>query len=318
MEATTGYTDWNAARKLALARSACSKRAYIKTDKTFAVKFTEIIADLRANQPLLFPANVAYTATGLNSTFNRHMDQVLEKLGVSSECVNLSGLPENPGEYDTLMLNMASEISNRKQRVQKSKEEDAKAAKGKLVHEAAGLKFYECHISASLEVCEGRDVKGLYAKARAGIIPKFTGVSDPYEAPASPALNIDTGSLSLDACQTKVINHMTSEGVLRNNNTRVVAESMWRDASADEATEFAGLPVLDIDQHQVEYLQTIGDGWAAPLKRFMNELELLEVMNMKTITDGEGKRHLLSVPITQSVTAEQKASFEGKTKIAIK
>ena len=188
----------------------------------------------------------------------------------------------------------------------------------KQVHEQAGLKFYECHISASLEVCEGRDVKGLYAKARAGIIPKFTGVSDPYEAPESPSLNIDTGSLSLDACQTVVINHMTKEGVLRNNNARHVVESMWRDASDEEAKEFAGLPVLDIDQHQVEYLQTIGDGWANPLKRFMNELELLEVMNMKTITDSEGKRHLLSVPITQSVTAEQKAEFEGKPKIAIK
>jgi len=50
----------------------------------------------------------------------------------------------------------------------------------------------------------------------------------------------------------------------------------------------------------------------------MNELELLEVINMKTITDGEGKRHLLSVPITQSVTAEQKSCFGNVPKIAIK
>jgi ATP sulfurylase len=49
----------------------------------------------------------------------------------------------------------------------------------------------------------------------------------------------------------------------------------------------------------------------------MNELELLEVMNMKTLTDEEGKRHLLSVPITQNVTAEQKAELAGETKIAL-
>ena len=188
----------------------------------------------------------------------------------------------------------------------------------KQVHEAAGLKFYECHISASLEVCEGRDVKGLYKKARAGIIPNFTGVSDPYEAPANPALNVNTGELSLMASQSLVINHMTQEGVLRATQERVIAQSLWKEAAADQAEEIAGLKVLDITQHQVEYLQTIGDGWAAPLNRFMNELELLEVMNMKTLTDGEGRRHLLSVPITQSVTAEQKAALEGESRIAIK
>ncbi len=188
----------------------------------------------------------------------------------------------------------------------------------KQVHEAAGLKFYECHISASLEVCEGRDVKGLYKKARAGVIPNFTGVSDPYEAPSAPALNVNTGELSLDASKSLVINHMMAEGVLRATQERVIAQSLWKEASAEQAAELASLKVLDIDKHQVEYLQTIGDGWAAPLNRFMNELELLEVMNMKTLTDSEGRRHLLSVPITQSVTAEQKAALEGESRIAIK
>ena len=186
------------------------------------------------------------------------------------------------------------------------------------VHQAAGLKFYECHISASLEVCEGRDVKGLYKKARAGVIPNFTGVSDPYEAPPTPELNIDTGSFTLAQCETMVMNHMQTHGVMKSNQERTVAESMWKDATAEELTEFAGLQVLDIDQHQVEYLQTIGDGWAAPLNRFMNELELLEVMNMKTITDGEGKRHLMSVPITQSVSADEREALEGQAKVAIK
>lgn len=124
----------------------------------------------------------------------------------------------------------------------------------KEVHEKAGLKFYECHISATLEVCEGRDVKGLYKKARAGIIPNFTGVSDPYEAPSSPALNVNTGELSLQASQSLVINHMTTEGVLRATQERQIAQSLWKEASAEQAAENAGLKVLDIDKHQVEYL----------------------------------------------------------------
>src|ERR687893_883784 len=53
-------------------------------------------------------------------------------------------------------------------------------------------RFLLVHLSTPLEVCEGRDVKGLYARARAGEIPQFTGFSDPYAPPASPELTIDT------------------------------------------------------------------------------------------------------------------------------
>ena len=51
------------------------------------------------------------------------------------------------------------------------------------IHKDFNLPFYECHIAASLEVCESRDVKGLYKKAREGIIKNFTGISQPYEEP---------------------------------------------------------------------------------------------------------------------------------------
>ena len=52
---------------------------------------------------------------------------------------------------------------------------------------------------------------------------------------------------------------------------------------------------IDIDIQQAQYLQTIGDGWAFPLQRFMNETELLESLHMKTVSDANGERHLLSV-----------------------
>lgn len=68
----------------------------------------------------------------------------------------------------------------------------------KKIHRDAGLNFFEGYISASLEVCEGRDVKGLYKKARAGQIPNFTGISDPYEAPPNLDFEVNTGELSLD------------------------------------------------------------------------------------------------------------------------
>lgn len=63
--------------------------------------------------------------------------------------------------------------------------------------EAAKGQFHEIYLSASLEVCEGRDPKGHYEKARRGEIPDFTGVTAPYETPERAELEIDTGTLSV-------------------------------------------------------------------------------------------------------------------------
>jgi adenylyl-sulfate kinase len=60
--------------------------------------------------------------------------------------------------------------------------------------------FLEVHLSTSLTVCEERDTKGLYKKARAGILPEFTGVSSPYEAPTDDALSLDTACTGISDC----------------------------------------------------------------------------------------------------------------------
>lgn len=111
---------------------------------------------------------------------------------------------------------------------------------------------------------------------------------------------------------------MKEQDVLRDNNAKRVVDSLIKECTPEEVAEFANLKVLDIDRTQAEFLQTIGEGWAFPLNRFMNELELLECLQMKTITDSVGQRHLLSVPITQPVTADQKAALEGESRIALK
>jgi adenylylsulfate kinase len=74
--------------------------------------------------------------------------------------------------------------------------------------------FIEIHCAADLAVCEERDTKGLYAKARAGQIPEFTGISSPYEAPESPELRIDTGNRALETCVAEVLAHLESAGVI--------------------------------------------------------------------------------------------------------
>ena len=74
--------------------------------------------------------------------------------------------------------------------------------------------FVEVHVSAALDVCESRDPKGLYKRARAGEIPNFTGIDSAYEAPESPEIVIDTGKLSVEACVDKILTYLFDNGLL--------------------------------------------------------------------------------------------------------
>jgi adenylylsulfate kinase len=78
-----------------------------------------------------------------------------------------------------------------------------------------GDRFIEVHLNPGLDVCEQRDPKGLYARARAGEIADFTGISAPYEAPEAPELVLDTGQLSLDESVAVLIAYLEERGILR-------------------------------------------------------------------------------------------------------
>lgn len=71
--------------------------------------------------------------------------------------------------------------------------------------EIIGDSFVEVYVSTPLEVCEQRDVKGLYKKARRGEIPNFTGISSAYEPPENPEIQIDTSTCSLEEAVEKII-----------------------------------------------------------------------------------------------------------------
>jgi sulfate adenylyltransferase len=75
--------------------------------------------------------------------------------------------------------------------------------------------FVEIHVATPLDVCEDRDRKGLYAKARAGIIKEFTGISDPYEVPENPEMEIDTANISPDLAAHRIMLKLESMGFMR-------------------------------------------------------------------------------------------------------
>ena len=78
-----------------------------------------------------------------------------------------------------------------------------------------GQDFVEIYCRCPLEVCEQRDVKGLYRRARAGEIKEFTGISSPYEAPERPELVIETGQKDIDKCVDEILDYLVRRGVYK-------------------------------------------------------------------------------------------------------
>ncbi len=74
--------------------------------------------------------------------------------------------------------------------------------------------FVEVHVATPLEVCEERDRKGLYAKARAGLIKQFTGIDDPYQAPENPEVVVDTSQFTADELAQQIILHLEKQGFI--------------------------------------------------------------------------------------------------------
>jgi bifunctional enzyme CysN/CysC len=84
----------------------------------------------------------------------------------------------------------------------------------RALHAAAGLPFFEVFVDTPIEVCETRDAKGLYAKARAGEITGFTGIDDPYEAPAAPELTLRGGETSAADAAAVIVMLLVEAGVI--------------------------------------------------------------------------------------------------------
>jgi adenylylsulfate kinase len=82
------------------------------------------------------------------------------------------------------------------------------------LHEDSGAGFVEVFVATSLEDCEERDTKGLYAKARAGEIKEFTGISDPYEEPESPEIRVETHDKTPEQSAAQILAYLEAEGLI--------------------------------------------------------------------------------------------------------
>lgn len=189
------------------------------------------------------------------------------------------------------------------------------------VHKEGDLKFFEVFVDTPLAVCESRDVKGLYKKARQGTIKGFTGISQDYERPENPDLVVNTVNCSIKETTSKVIELLVKNNIVPDFVRQVpevpelFVQPHRRQVVREEART---LPQLNISEVELQWLQVLAEGWAQPLKGFMREQEYLQVLHFNCISNEAGTvRDNMSVPIVLSATEADKKRLEGYSSIAL-
>jgi len=189
------------------------------------------------------------------------------------------------------------------------------------LHEDAGLKFIEVHVATPIEICEQRDVKGLYEKARAGIIKGFTGIDDPYEAPVSPDIVLcsDKDNIhSINDCVQKVVSYLQQNDIVPFDCVDTVRELFVPEHKVDELRQEAEtLPQLEITKLDTQWIQVLSEGWATPLRGFMRENEYLQTLHFNNIKSVDGSSNQ-SVPIILPISTEDKDRLKEEKSVALR
>ena len=154
-------------------------------------------------------------------------------------------------------------------------------------------------MDVSLETVQGRDPKGLYAKAAAGLLKGMTGMSSdaPYEPPLAPEVNLPNDKLSIDDSVAILMKALKDAGALEGGpthplglplpyGTKKAGHFLEDDLIVSDPTKKAALlaeaetlPKALLGDIEINWLQVIGEGWAAPLKGFLREGPLMQVSN---------------------------------------
>ncbi|XP_033329993.2 bifunctional 3'-phosphoadenosine 5'-phosphosulfate synthase 2 [Megalopta genalis] len=194
-------------------------------------------------------------------------------------------------------------------------EDDRRLAR-KIVEEH-DLKFFEIYVEASLAICEARDVKGLYKKAREGMIRSFTGVGQQYEVPRQPDLIVNTEVRSVEKSTNMVIDLLEREGIIPRIPRDV--EELFVASERVEAVklEAENLPSVEISNVDLQWVQVLAEGWATPLRGFMREQEYLQCQHFKTLEQNGGVINQ-SIPIVLPVTATEKQRCNDAPALTLK
>lgn len=197
-------------------------------------------------------------------------------------------------------------------------------------------RFVEVFASCSIPALTERDAKGLYKKALAGEIKNFTGVDDPYEAPANPEVVVHTDKETKEESLAKILGKLEELGYVSRSSgvpaaattargegekAKLIAphggELINRFANDDEKQKLAEkaktLPVIKLDERTESDVELIAVGAFSPLKGFMNEKDYLRVVREMRLENGLP----WSVPVTLAVSEEQGKTIQPGQQVAL-
>jgi sulfate adenylyltransferase len=220
------------ARTLDISGTELRRRLHEGLDIPEWFSFPDVVAELRRTHPPRHEQGFTVFFTGLSGSGKSTIANAL-----MVKLMEMGGRPVSLLDGDVVRKHLSSELGFSKehrdlniQRIGYVASEITKnggiaicapiapyAATRRLVREMIEPHggFIEAHVSTPIEVCEQRDRKGLYAKARAGLIKGFTGIDDPYEVPANPEMTIDTSQLTPDMVAHRVIVKLESLGFIK-------------------------------------------------------------------------------------------------------
>lgn len=181
----------------------------------------------------------------------------------------------------------------------------------KNIHLIDNLRFFECFLDTPLDICESRDTKGLYKKARKGLIKGFTGIDQPYEAPENPDLILETCKMDIEQCIQTVISFLVENDIIEAETIEPIGLFVPEKKIEQFREESIDLESIDLDKTSVQWLQVLSEGWATPLKGFMREKEYLSCLHFSSIFEN-GRLHSQSIPIVLPIDEQTKKRIERK------
>ncbi|CAB4054927.1 PAPSS [Lepeophtheirus salmonis] len=183
------------------------------------------------------------------------------------------------------------------------------------LHNESDLPFIEVFINTPLEECELRDTKGLYKKARAGLIKGFTGIDQDYEKPENPDLMIKTLGRSIEECVYDVVEVLEKQQIIpktESNPNRLKDLFIPVENKDSWLCESKSFPKVQLTKLDLQWVQVLSEGWSWPLKGFMRESEYIECLQFKCIHSHSVNQ---SVPIVLPV--QEKELYEAGKSVAL-